>query len=59
MRHTTHAKNRAETKTLLAATLACYLAAFGCVLVLTYTLAALAAPGLKRQAAAVSVSYGL
>ena len=46
MRQTTRAKNRAETKTLLAATLACYLAGFACVLALSYSLAALAAPGL-------------
>ena len=38
--------NRAETRTLLAATLACYLVGFACVLTLSYSLAALAAPGL-------------
>ena len=47
-RHTTRAKNRTETRTLLAATLACYLTALACVLGVTYSLAALAAPGLPR-----------
>lgn len=48
MRQTAHTKNRAETRTLLAATLACYLLGFACVLSMTYTLAALAAPGLNH-----------
>ena len=59
MRQTADKKNRAETGTLLAATLPCYLAALVCVLALSYSLAALAAPGLKRQTAAVAAPYGL
>ena len=43
MRQTAHTKNRAETRTLLAATLACYLVGFACVFALSYSLAALAA----------------
>ena len=46
MRQTAHTKNRTETRTLLAATLTCYLLGFACVLALSYSLAALAAPGL-------------
>ena len=46
MRLNAHTRNRAETRTLLAATLACYLAGFACVLAFGYSLAALAAPGL-------------
>ena len=46
MRQNAHTKNRTETKTLLAATLTCYLAGFACVLAFGYSLAALAAPGL-------------
>lgn len=48
MRQTADTKNRAETGTLLAATLACYLAALACVFALSYSLAALAAPGLSN-----------
>ena len=59
MRQTADTKNRAETRTLLAATLACYLAALACVFALSYSLAALAAPGLRRQTAAVNAPYGL
>ncbi|HZB45179.1 MAG TPA: hypothetical protein VE360_08045 [Pyrinomonadaceae bacterium] len=59
MRQTADKKYRAETGTMLAATLACYLAALACVFALSYSLAALAAPGLKRQAAAVAAPYGL
>jgi hypothetical protein len=59
MRQTTHAKKRAETRTLLAATLACYLAGLACVFALGYSLAALSAPGLRRQAAALTAPYGL
>jgi hypothetical protein len=55
---TTDTKNRAETATMLAATLACYLAALACVFALSYSLAALAAPGLRRQTAAVNMQYG-
>lgn len=59
MRQTADTKNRAETGTLLAATLACYLAALVCVFAISYSLAALAAPGLKQQTAAVTAPYGL
>ncbi len=45
MRPNIGTKNRTEARTLLAATLACYLAGFACVLALSYSLAALAAPG--------------
>ena len=46
MRQNTGTKNRTEARTLLAATLACYLAGFACVFTFGYSLAALAAPGL-------------
>ena len=46
MRQNTGTKNRTEARTLLAATLACYLAGFACVFAFGYSLAALAAPGL-------------
>jgi hypothetical protein len=46
MRQTSRTKNGAETRTLLAATLACYLLGFACVSAFGYSLAALAAPGL-------------
>ena len=46
MRQTYRTKNRAETRTLLTATLACYLLGFACVITFGYSLAALAAPGL-------------
>ena len=59
MRQTADTRNRAETGTLLAATLACYLAALVCVFALSYSLAALAVPGLKRHTAAVTAQYGL
>ena len=59
MRQTADTKNRAETGTMLAATLACYLAGFACVLALSYSLAALAAPGLRRQTAVITAQYGL
>ena len=59
MRQTADKKYRAETGTLLAATLACYLAAFVCVFALSYSLVALAAPGLQRQTAAVTAPYDL
>lgn len=59
MRQTAREKNRVETRALLAATLACYLAGVACVFALGYSLAALAAPGLKRQTAAVNAPYGL
>ena len=48
MRQTPDKKNRAETKPLLAATLACYLTALACVFAFSYSLAALAAPGLSN-----------
>lgn len=59
MGQTAGAKRRAETGTMLAVTLACYLVGLACVLGLTYSLAALAAPGLRRQGAAADVYYGL
>ena len=46
MRQTARTKNRAEAKTLLAATLACYLLGFACIFTLGYSLAEFAAPGL-------------
>ncbi len=49
MRPTAHAKNRAETKILLATTFACYLLGFACVCALSYSLAALNAPGLAND----------
>ena len=58
MRQTACAKDRAETRTLLAATLACYLTVFACVFALSYSLAALAAPGLKRQTTPITAPYG-
>lgn len=58
MRQTADTKNRAETGTLLAATFACYLAAFACVCALSYSVAALAAPGLARRTAAAVAPYG-
>ena len=57
MRQTARAEDRAETKTLLAATLACYLTVFACVCALSYSLAALAAPGLKRQTTSITAPY--
>ena len=48
MRQTADTKNRAETRSLLAAPLACYLLACTCVFALSYSLAALAAPGLSN-----------
>ncbi|MDT5269577.1 MAG: hypothetical protein QOH49_1763 [Acidobacteriota bacterium] len=52
MRQIADTKNRAETRTLLAATLACYMAALVCVFAFSYSLAALAAPGLNNARAA-------
>ena len=49
MRPTAHTKDRTETRTLLAATLACYLAGFAGVCAFGYSLAALAAPGLAND----------
>ena len=57
MRDTARARTRTENRCLLAVTLACYLAAFACVLAASYSLAALAAPGLGRQTAAVTAPY--
>ena len=59
MKHSARPKTTAETKTLLAVTLACYLAAFACALTLSYSLAGLAAPVLLRHTAAVTAPYGL
>ena len=52
MRQTARAKDRTESRALLAATLACYLAGFASVCALAYSLAALAAPGLAANARA-------
>jgi hypothetical protein len=49
MRRTAHTTNKAETRTLLAATLACYLISLVCVLGTAYSLAALAAPGIAQS----------
>ena len=49
MRQTTGTKNRTETRTLLAATLASYLVGFACVFALSYSLTALATPGLANH----------
>ena len=49
MRQTARARRRAETRTLLAATLACYLLGLACVSAFGYSLAALAAPGLAND----------
>jgi hypothetical protein len=46
MRQTTRGNKRTETRTLLAAPLTCYLLGFACVFALSYSLAALTAPGL-------------
>lgn len=59
MRQTDDTRKSAETGTLLAATLACYLLGLACVFALSYSLAALSAPGLRRQAAAFNAPYGL
>ena len=58
MRQPAGTKNRAETRTLLAVTLTCYLTVFACVFALSYSLAALAAPGLKRQTISITAPYG-
>jgi hypothetical protein len=52
-------KTRAESRTLLTLTLACYLTAFACVLTLGYSLAAFAAYDIGRRAAAAVSPYGL
>ena len=49
MRETARAKDRTESRALLAATLACYLAGFASVLAFGYSLATLAAPGLASD----------
>ncbi|HEX8352453.1 MAG TPA: hypothetical protein VF611_06135 [Pyrinomonadaceae bacterium] len=59
MTHTNHTRTKAETGTLLALTLACYLAAAACVLVMSYALVTLAARDVGRQAAAFVASPGL
>lgn len=51
MRRTEAGRTHAETTTLLALTLACYVTAAACVLVIGHTLATLAARDLGRQAA--------
>jgi hypothetical protein len=55
MRETAHTKNRTETRSLFAATLACYLMGFACVFATTYSLAALAAPGLTNTRVALEM----
>ncbi|HEX8282716.1 MAG TPA: hypothetical protein VF588_05150 [Pyrinomonadaceae bacterium] len=58
MRRTEVKRTHAETAGLLAATLACYLAAAACVLALGYTLTTLAARDAGRRAAAVLATHG-
>jgi hypothetical protein len=58
MRSTETKRTRAETCCLLAATLACYLAAAACVFAVGYTLAALAARDAGRFASAVVARNG-
>jgi hypothetical protein len=60
MRPNRRAETEAETKTLLTMTLACYLAAFASILIVSYTLAWLTAADLGRQVSAlVGAPYGL
>ncbi len=59
MTHSTVKRTRTETGTLLALTLACYVAATACVLTIGYMLTTLAARDLGRQAAAVVAPHGL
>lgn len=59
MRNPETKRTRAETCWMLAATLACYLAAAACVLAVGYTLAALAAHDAGRFASAVVAKRGL
>jgi len=59
MRHTEAKRTHAETGTLLALTLACYVAAAACVLVMSHTLVTLAARDLGRRAAVVVAPDGL
>jgi len=60
MRRTHHTETKAETKTLLAATLACYLLACASLLTMSYSLVSQAAADLGRQAVAVvGAPYGL
>ena len=58
--HHTKKRSRAETATLLAATLACYLAAAACVFAIGYTLTTLAArdAGRRVEAAVVTAPHG-
>ena len=58
MGQTAFAKRRGANGIPLATTLACYIGGLGCVLGLTYSPAAPAAPGLGRHAAPVGVDYG-
>jgi hypothetical protein len=54
MRQPSNGRNRAETRALFAATLACYLMAMACMLAMTYSLAALARPGLLNARMALA-----
>ncbi len=56
MRDSNRTWNNRETATLLAATVACYMTAAACVLVLSYSLVTLAARDLGRQAVAAVVA---
>ena len=57
MRHSDPKRTHAETGTLLALTLACYVTAAVCVLVMSHTLVTLVARDLGRHAtAAVAVA---
>jgi hypothetical protein len=51
MGHSDTKRTNAETGTLLALTLACYVAATACVLVMSHTLVTLAARDLGRRSA--------
>ena len=56
MRHTEAKRTKAEAGALLALTLACYLTAAACVLVVGHTLVTLAARDLGRRAAVAVVA---
>ena len=49
MRQNDGKKNGGEKRTLLAATLACYLLGFACVFALSYSLVTLATPNLANN----------
>ena len=56
MTHADLKRTHAETGTMLALTLACYVAAAACVLVMSHTLATLVARDLGHRAAIVAVA---